>query len=77
MQIQGPVQEKETIHTEDPLLIHLCMLGNLGLKSIIGVTQKQHYLLLFTVNNVAFQGQGHYLSEPACDKVEERNILST
>lgn len=40
MQTQAPVQEEETVHTEDPLLIHLHMLGNLGFKSIIGVTLK-------------------------------------
>lgn len=45
--------EGESIHTEDHLLIHLCLLGNLGLESSTVSTLKQHYLLLFKVNNMA------------------------
>lgn len=48
------LQEGESIHTEDHLLIHLCLLGNLGFKSSTVSTLKQYYLLLFKVNNVAF-----------------------
>lgn len=70
------LQEGISIHTEDHLLIHLCLLGNLDLESSTVSTLEQHYLLLFKVNNVAFYGQGHYLSAPACGKVEERNIVS-
>ena len=70
------LREGESIHAEDHLLIHLCLPGNVGLKSSTVSTLKQHYLLQFKVNNVAFEGQGHYVSEPACGKVEERNIVS-
>ena len=48
------LQEGESIHIEDHLLIHVCLLGNLGLESSTAGTLKQHYLLLFKVNNMAF-----------------------
>lgn len=70
------LQEGESIHAEDHLLIHLCLPGNLGLGSRTVSKLKLHYLLLFKVNNVAFSGQGHYLPEPACGKAEGRNIVS-